>query len=354
MRHKKAKSGPVQAAVLAISMICCGCHAYLAPHQSLPVQPADPPPVSDVPRELNMVSLPPYVIEPPDILNILSQRTVPKSPHFIETFDVLAIRAATALPTDPIAGTYVVDPEGKVNLGPSYGKVAVKGLTLDEAQTRVVMHLRRVSTISDVSMSLAFTTGVQPIQGPHLVAPDGTANLGTYGKVYVAGMTIPQAKQAIEERLTHFLENPEVMVDIAQYNSKTYYIVLQGAGLGDRIRRLPVTGNETVLDAISQVGGLTQLSSKRIWISRPAPNGVGCQQILEVNWQDITRGAITATNYQILPGDRLFVAQDPLIAADSFITKVTRPFERIFGFTLLGTQAILRIDQFRNPFFAFR
>jgi hypothetical protein len=57
----------------------------------------------------------------------------------------------------------------------------------------------------------------------------------------------------------------------------------------------------------------------------------------------MTRGASTATNYQILPGDRLFVAEDELIAFDTFVGKVTRPFERIFGFTILGSQLINRL-----------
>ena len=97
------------------------------------------------------------------------------------------------------------------------------------------------------------------------------------------------------------------------YNSKVYYVITQGAGLGDSVRRLPVTGNETVLDAISQINGLSQVSSKKIWIARPAPHNFGCQQILPIEWDAITQGAQTATNYQILPGDRLFVAEDELV-----------------------------------------
>jgi len=68
----------------------------------------------------------------------------------------------------------------------------------------------------------------------------------------------------------------------------------------------------------------------------------GCEQVLPVKWDDIARGASTATNYQILPGDRLFIAEDKLIAFDSLVSKVTRPFERILGFNILGTQMVNR------------
>jgi hypothetical protein len=108
----------------------------------------------------------------------------------------------------------------------------------------------------------------------------------------------------------------------------------------------PITGNETVLDAISIVGGLSQLSSSRIWIARPAPAGHGCDQILPVNWAEISRGASTATNYQLMPGDRLYIAEDPILRFDSTVLKFTRPFERLFGWVSLGTAMGNRIKRY--------
>jgi protein involved in polysaccharide export with SLBB domain len=112
------------------------------------------------------------------------------------------------------------------------------------------------------------------------------------------------------------------------------------------VAEFPITGNETVLDAIARTGGISQVSSKNIWIARPAPNGVGCEQILPVNWDEIARGAATATNYQLMPGDRLFIAEDPWVRFNSIATKVTLPFERMFGFISLGTAMLNRISRF--------
>lgn len=291
-----------------------------------------------------MVTLPPYVIEPPDILMINAVKIVPKPPHKIEPFDALLIRVLGA--EQPIADAFYVDPEGKVDLGPAYGRVEVVNMTTDEAQAAIYKHLSQLLVDPKVSVSLAFSSGAQQIVGEHLVAMDGRVNLGTYGSVYVAGMTIDDARAAIEEKLTEYLEDPQVVVDVFAYNSKKYYVVTQGAGFGDNVTEAPITGNETVLDAVSRIGGLSQISSQRIWIARPAPNGVGCEQILKVNWEDITRGASTATNYQLLPGDRLFIAQDPLIKFDSFVSKVTRPWERLFGWISLGTAMANRIERY--------
>ena len=37
--------------------------------------------------------------------------------------------------------------------------------------------------------------------------------------------------------------------------------------MGDNIRRVPITGNDTVMDALSSVNGLSQVSSTTIWVA---------------------------------------------------------------------------------------
>jgi polysaccharide biosynthesis/export protein len=294
-----------------------------------------------VPTEKNMVSLPPYVVEPPDILLIDALRIVPKEPFHIEPLDVLQVEVEGTKLDQPIRGLYLVEPGGMLNLGPGYGKVKVGNLSLEEAAAAVTKQLKKTLSNPQVSVTLNESGGQQQITGEHLIGPDGTINLGTYGQVYVAGMTIQEATQAVEKHLTQYLDDPLVSVDVYAYNSKVYYVVTQGAGFGDNIQRFPVTGNETVLDAVSQVQGLSRLSSKNIWIARPAPTG--CDQILPVKWDEIVQGASTCTNYQVLPGDRIFIAQDHMIAMDSFVNKMLNPFERMFGTTLLGVQTIQNI-----------
>jgi len=71
--------------------------------------------------------------------------------------------------------------------------------------------------------------------------------------------------------------------------------------------RLPVTGNETVLDALGQVKGLAQKAArKQVWIMRRLGAEGNREQILKVDWLAITREGVAATNYQLLPGDRVF------------------------------------------------
>ncbi len=333
--------------LLALLLGSSGCTTVLEPRDPFPVTPPAPPVESNIPRELSPVSLPRYVVEPPDILLIEGVKLVPKSPHKIETFDVLLVRVEGGFSEQPINDPFNVDADGSVNLGPAYGRIQVVGRTIEEAEDKIRTELSKRLTAPEVSVSLVSSdSGAQPISGQHLVGLDGRVNLGTYGSVYVSGATLEQARSAIEHQLSLKLDSPVVTVDILAYNSKVYYVITEGGGVGETVIRLPITGNETVLDAVSEIGGLSQFSSSKMWIARPAPNGVGCEQILPVDWKSISRGGATATNYQMMPGDRLFVAVNRLDSLGSAVTRLLRPMESIFAFVSLGTSTANRIVRF--------
>jgi polysaccharide export outer membrane protein len=299
-----------------------------------------------VPKELNKISLPPYVVETPDILQIDAVRVIPLPPYRLEPLDVLYISAENVFETAPINGLYPVDPDGTVNLGPRYGgSVRVADLTTDEARKLIEAKVRQFAPKAVVTVSLAQSRGVQQISGQHIVRPDGTVNLGAYGSVYVAGMSLAQVKQAIEAHLSRFLYKPEVAVDVYSYNSKFYYVITDFAGNGEQVTRLPHTGNETVLDAVSLVGGLSAVSSRKIWVARPAPTECGEDQILPVDWCGITRRGQVKTNYQLMPFDRVYILSQPLTKFDNYMARVLSPVQRALGVALLYGSVQ---NQFRN------
>jgi polysaccharide biosynthesis/export protein len=293
------------------------------------------------PREKSMVSLPAYRVEPPDILQIDMLKMVPLPPYRVDSYDVLEIHVLGALLDQPIDDFYLVDGEGTVNLGPGYGKpIRVGGMTIDEATEAITKQLQLTLSQPEVSVRLAKTSGTQPLTGQYLIGPDGTINLRTYGVVHVSGKTVTEIKVALQKHLSQFFDSPEVSVDVLGYNSKVFYVITDGAGSGDNVRRFPITGNETVLDAVAAVGGLSPLSSKEVWVARPAPGGVGCEQILPIDYAAMTRGGSAATNYQILPGDRVFIAEDSMIGFNNMLGKFTGPIERLLGTTSLGGSTI--------------
>lgn len=227
---------------------------------------------SNLPREFAMVTMPDYVVEPPDLL---------------------LVEVLEALPGRPISGERLVKPDGKVTLG-FYGEVYVAGLTTDEIKEKVVLHLRKY-------------------------LPDDLLGLNEFnpktGKI-----------EPIEPRDTN-----RVFVDVAAYNSKFYYVEGDVASPG----KLPITGKENVLDAIHFAGGLIpQAAPNNIRLVRPSPPGACCEQTLPVNLSAIVNVGDSTTNYQLMPGDRLVVYRDPIIRGTIFIDRLAAPFQTVVNSVL--------------------
>jgi polysaccharide export outer membrane protein len=95
---------------------------------------------------------------------------------------------------------------------------------------------------------------------------------------------------------------------------------------------LPITGNETVLDAIHFAGGLIPTAApQNIRLVRPAPPGACCEQLLPVNLSAIVNGGDSTTNYQLMPGDRIVVYRDPIVRTTVFIDRLAAPFQTVLN-----------------------
>jgi polysaccharide biosynthesis/export protein len=150
----------------------------------------------------------------------------------------------------------------------------------------------------------------------NLVGPDGNVNFGVFGQVYVAGLTLKQARTAVEKHLSQYLDTPTAAIDVFAYNSKFCYLITRGGASGDQVTQLAITGNETALDGIAQLGGLKLANSSTVWIARPAPNGLGSERILPIKLDRIFQG-VADTNHQLLPRDRLYISPDAASAAEN-------------------------------------
>jgi hypothetical protein len=139
-------------------------------------------------------------------------------------------------------------------------------------------------------------------------------------------------------------DNPFLHVNIGQKQAEKWrptpplicpagqfiYVITEGAGLGDNVRRLPWRGNERVSDAITSVGGLSQVSGTKMWVARPSPRETDKSTILTVDWPQIARHD-DATNHALLPGDRLVIQSDATIARSNVISNHTSRVERLTG-----------------------
>lgn len=293
MRSSRWAGGALIAGLLA-SIGCVHTQGIAGPEAMSPRVngPITMPPPNAVPTELTKITFPPYVVEAPDnlLIQVVQRARVPdkdfkKDNPNVPDDKIPLVDSTKPLPVQDISGSFLVRMDGVVNLG-FWKTVHVAGLTLDQTAEAIRQHLLNQKTLKDLG-------------------------------------TVP--------------ESLVVIVDVVAYNSKRYYIVMDGGGFGEQVYTLPITGSDTVLDALANVFGLHTYASKRnIWVARRSPHADQPWQILPVDWVGITQHGITTTNYQILPGDRIYVKAQRIITFDTALSRWLSPLERILGITLLG------------------
>lgn len=155
------------------------------------------------------------------------------------------------------------------------------------------------------------------------ILPDGTIELGEYGRPVVAGRSVP-AIEAVVKELVKAKEKNDVplTVRLVGRQSKVYYVLGEVNSPGS----YPLSGRETVLDGLMAAGGLTRTAQeKKVILVRPTQPD-GCREVLPVCYPQIVQLGDSTTNYQLRPGDRIFVpSQGTLESLFPSRSKTTAP-----------------------------
>jgi protein involved in polysaccharide export with SLBB domain len=164
-----------------------------------------------------------------------------------------------------------------------------------------------------------------------VVLADGTVDLGPYGRVIVAGNDLEQTERMIEQQIAYQLQQQRlgckefadqedrdaiespllpancdaIAVNVRMLDPVHRYYVL---GEVNAPGSYSLSGFETVLDAIVTAGGLTSSANPcKILLARPT-DPCECRVTLPVCYREIVQMGNSASNYQIQPGDRVFVS----------------------------------------------
>ncbi len=154
------------------------------------------------------------------------------------------------------------------------------------------------------------------LPGNQPVLQDGTIDLGAFGRPVVAWKTVVQIETEIRKLIdSQAKEKTAITVRLIGRESKVFYVL----GEVNAPRAYPLAGRETVLDGILTAGGLTrQADMKKVILSRPTLPA-GCRVVLPVCYNQIVQLGDTSTNYQLQPGDRIYVPSQS--AFDGFCKK---------------------------------
>lgn len=148
------------------------------------------------------------------------------------------------------------------------------------------------------SSTTAVVTGVNELGNGYNVGPDGTIQFPFTGLVHVAGLNEFQIRERLVQRLSGYINSPEITVRVQAYRAGRIYV--DGAVNNPGV--LPVTDIAMTLpEALNRAGGLTQDADRSsVSLTR---NGKTTQIDLPL----LTRSQIDPSNILLKNGDLLRV-----------------------------------------------
>ena len=135
------------------------------------------------------------------------------------------------------------------------------------------------------------------------VADDGSITVPLLGRLQVAGLTKGELEALIARLLEErFVRDPQVTIFVKEYESKKVAV----SGAVKKPGTYEMLGEKTLLEMISQAGGLDAEPGKQIYIFRQNNEG-GEAQRLAVDLDRLVYRAEAALNVALAPGDIVYV-----------------------------------------------
>lgn len=156
------------------------------------------------------------------------------------------------------------------------------------------------------------------MSGRVTVADDGQILLNVVGKVAVAGLAASQIEAKLKSIVETFLTKATVSVQVVEFASKPISVV----GAVVKPGRIGATSGTTLIQAITEAGGLAAGHGSQIYILRTARNGLSEQLAIDVE-ELMVRGN-PDVNIPLAPNDLVNIPVDPPVTV-YIMGEVMRP-----------------------------
>jgi protein involved in polysaccharide export with SLBB domain len=151
---------------------------------------------------------------------------------------------------------------------------------------------------------LEVTVAARPDLSRHCkVGPDGRIDLGELGRPRVQGRTVPEVARVVADALA--LPPEYVDVGVAEFKSQCLYLFGEVNGLQ---RSVPYRGQETVVDLLQRVGGITAgAAPEEVYVVRSRVLDGQRPEVFHVDLRAIVMKHDEKTNVRLQPFDQVYV-----------------------------------------------
>lgn len=169
--------------------------------------------------------------------------------------------------------------------------------------------------------------GEDALSNKYTVDTDGSITFPLLGRVEVSRKTTRQIEEALTKMLAgDFLRRPQVSVEVAQYRSRSIFVI----GEVRSPARYTIEGPMTLLEVIAEAGSTTPAASDTIIVQRykegmaaavtaPAmPDDDRSVEVLRVSLEDLRAGRLAA-NLLLQENDTIIVPPAPLVYVSGYV-----------------------------------
>jgi len=137
----------------------------------------------------------------------------------------------------------------------------------------------------------------------YIVRPDGKLSYPLIGEIDTTGLTISQFSKMLQDKLTEYLVQPQVTVNITQLGTTRVYVLgeVKKPGLYELVK------SHNVLDAIGIAEGYTKdAAKKKVFLIHKNHKG----EPIKINLNDLLKKGDTSQNNSLYEGDLLYLTSN--------------------------------------------
>ncbi|MFK7768410.1 MAG: SLBB domain-containing protein [Mariniblastus sp.] len=227
---------------------------------------------------------------------------LPLNSYVVEIGDTIFVEAVSFDANIRLPGDQIIKPDGTISIG-EFGRFDAVNKTIEQIQMEV-QSLIDEKVRSDLEQEFAEETArerqlKQVADRPSVELDEGGEN----SEIAFAEAREREGRLALELRKAEQIKKNKISVRLVNWESKKIYVLGEVNSPG----YFAYLGNQTVLDAIVEAGGLTgKANHHQIIVARPTACG-SCRIVMKVCYDQVVQLGDTSTNYQLMPGDRVFV-----------------------------------------------
>jgi polysaccharide export outer membrane protein len=228
--------------------------------------------------------------------------------YILEIGDTVLIEAVKFDATIRLPGDQVIKPDGNISLG-EFGEYMAMGKTIQQirieaqqiiddkirAEREIAFEIERRQRESDRLLSAR--RDAESNDDDDELSPDQNQELS------LSSIEDEEARTALERRIAEAIRTNEISVRLVSWDSKKIYVLGEVSSPGS----FDYDGTHTVLDALLEAGGLSSsANAHQIIVARPTTCN-SCRIVMTVCYDQIVQLGDTTSNFQLQPGDRVFV-----------------------------------------------